>query len=315
MVPQDDRVSGAGIALRLYTSRHTHRLLPARLALPLAAAIGPAVRQRRNPAERRDGDRFMRELLAHTPRAAEAETLGREWLEEKSRMRELFWRPWLLKRSRILGRENWDAAHADGRGCVIVLAHMAATWAGPAILARAGYEFYIIAGAHYWQPMPAGYTGLALLHQRREYGEKVVGTDRMISTGGRPARLLELLERGESLVIAFDAPGFAATPFLGRTIALGGGVATAAFRTKARLLPIVPERHGARLDVRLYPPIDPLDFADARALRAAIAAAFEPVVVERPQTVELAWHPHPLVTAFDPSSRSIGILEASADAP
>ena len=315
MVPQDDRVRGAGLALRLYTSRHVHRLLPARLALALAASVGPAVRQRRNPAELRDGERFMHDLLAHTPRSEEADGLGRRWLEEKGRLRELFWRPWLLKRSKVLGRENWEAAHADGRGCVIVLGHIAAAWAGPAILALHGYDLYILAGAHYWEPMPSGYTGLALLHQRREYGEKVVGTRRLISTGGRPGRLLELLERGESIAVAFDAPGFAATPFLGRTVALGGGVATAAFRTKARVLPIMPERHGTRMDVRLYPPIDPLDFADSKALRAAIAGAFEPIVIERPETVELAWHPSPLVTAFDPSSGSVGILEAPPGAP
>ena len=86
---------GVSLPLRLYGSKHTHRLLPARLALPLAAAAGLAVRERRNPAERRDVEVFMRDLLLHTPRAAEADALAERWLAERSRLRELFWRPWL----------------------------------------------------------------------------------------------------------------------------------------------------------------------------------------------------------------------------
>ena len=52
----------------------------------------------------------MADLLLHTPRAAEANELAERWLVEKSKLGELFWRPWLLERSRILGREIWDRA-------------------------------------------------------------------------------------------------------------------------------------------------------------------------------------------------------------
>jgi lauroyl/myristoyl acyltransferase len=259
------------------------------------------VRQRRNPAERGDAERFMRELLMHTPRAGEAQELGRRWLVEKARLRELFWRPWLLKRSRVLGREHWDAARAHGRGCVIAFGHLVATWAVPAILGTRGFKHYVVMSPHYWQPMPPGYEGLALLHRRREYAEKPLGNSRVLSVEGRPSRLLELLEAGESVGLTFDTPGFAATPFLGRVVALTGGPATLAFKAGAKVLPVAPERHGTRLDLRLYPPLDPADHDNPRSLRAAIAHSFEPIVLARPEAVELAWYPSPLVRELEPA--------------
>lgn len=299
-VPQDDRIRDARLAVRLYASRHTHRLSPARASLALVAALGPAVRERRNPGERLAAQRFMHDLLLHTPRAGEATELADRWLVEKSRLRELFWRPWLLKQSRVHGREHWEAARAGGRGCVIVFGHVVATWAVPAILGLRGFDHYIVVGPHYWAPMPPGYEGLALLHRRREYGEKPLGNPRLISTEGRPGRLPELLAAHESIAIAFDAPGRAATPFFGRLVALGGGAASLAFSTGSRVVPVVPERHGTRLDLRFYPPLDSADHEDAKSLRAAIARTFEPIVLARPEAIELAWYPSPLVTEVQP---------------
>jgi hypothetical protein len=148
--------------------------------------------------------------------------------------------------------------------------------------------------------MPPGYKGLAKLHLRREYLEKPLGGSRIILSDGPPDRPLRLLEAGNSILIAFDVAGSAATPFLGRSVALAGGPATLAFRTKATVVPAVPQRQGARIDLRLLPPIDPEDHPDPRSLRAAIAEAFEPVVLAHPESVELAWFPSPLVTESPP---------------
>jgi lauroyl/myristoyl acyltransferase len=299
-VPQDDRIRDANPVVRLYASRYTHRLVPARAALAMVSLIGPVVRERRTPGERRAAESFMHELLLHTPRRAEASELAGRWLVEKSRLRELFWRPWLLKQSQVQGREHWDEARRGGEGCVIVFGHLVATWAVPAILGVRGFDHYIVVGPHYWQPMPPGYEGLALLHRRKEYGEKVLGNPRLISTEGRPSRLPELVSAGESVAIAFDAPGRAATPFLGRVVGLGGGAASLAFATRSKVLPVVPERHGTRLDLRFHAPLDANEYDDARSLRAAIARTFEPIVLARPESVELAWFPSPLVTEVEP---------------
>jgi lauroyl/myristoyl acyltransferase len=299
-VPQNDQVREVSLPARLYASQRTHRLLPAGPALALASRIGPAVRHRRNSAERRDGERFMRDLLLHTPRAAEAAELAERWLIEKSKLGELFWRPWLLKRSRILGLENWDRAHEDGRGCLFVVGHIGGSWSIDTILMRHGFEHYAVSHPHLWEPMPAGYWGLWKLHRRREYLEKPLGTSRIFLSTASPEPLLRLLETGNSLLITFDVAGSAATPFLGRHVALAGGPATLAFRTKSPVIPAITQRQGTRIDLRFLSPINPADHVDPRSLRAAIAGAFEPEVLAHPESVELAWFPSPLVTESPP---------------
>jgi hypothetical protein len=298
-VPQDDHVANVSLPARLYGSKHTHRVIPARLALALAAVVGPAARQRRNSSERRDGERFMMDLLLHTPRAPEAQELAERWLVEKSRVGELLWRPWLLKHSRILGREHLDAADPS-RGRVIVMGHFGPDWAISAILCKYGLDHYVIVHPHYWDPTP-GYAGLMKRHRRREYFEKSLEPEHALSSDGPPERPLELLRAGETIVIAFDVPGSAATPFLGRSVALAGGVATLPFKAGAMVIPAIPERHGTRSHLRLLPPIDPADHRDPRSLRSAIAHAFEPIVLDRPDAVGLAFVPSPLVTETPPS--------------
>jgi KDO2-lipid IV(A) lauroyltransferase len=211
-------------------------------------------------------------------------------------MGELFWRPWLLRGASVLGLEHWHAARAGGRGAVLVFGHILGTWAVPGILGSVGLPVYIVIGPHYYAPMPPGYEGIALMHRRRAYGERVLPMDHIVLATGRPERLKELVEAGEVVAIAFDAPGRAPTPFLGRTVGFGGGAPRLALETGAKVLPAVPERHGSRLVMRFYPPIDPAEHSDTTSLRAAIAAAFEPIVLARPEAVELAWIPCPLIT-------------------
>jgi len=127
------------------------------------------------------------------------------------------------------------------------------------------------------------------------------GRGRAIPSNGKPERLIELLETGNSVLIAFDIAGMAATPFLGRSVALAGGPATLAFRTGVRVLPVLPERHGTRIDVRMFEPLDPADHADAGSLRAAIAGVFERLVLANPEIVDFAWGPSPLVTEVPPA--------------
>ena len=300
-LPEAEPADGASLAARLYASKHVHRLVPAPMALGLVASLGPAARQLRNPAERRDAERFMHDLLLHTPRADEAGALAKEWLKEKSRVRELFWRPWLLKQSRVHDAQHWDAAHAAGRGCVIVMGHLGAMWATAPILTLHGYDFYLVASPHYWEALPPGYRGLVLRHRRREYGEKFLGDkSRVIPADADPTQLIQLLQAGKTVAIAFDVPGWAATPFLGRKVALSGGPATLAFKTKAAVLPVVAERHGSRFDLRMLPPLDPAGYRDLPSLRVAIAQKFEALVLSRPEIVELPWYPSPLLTETPP---------------
>ncbi len=284
------------LLIRAYVSRYTHRLVPAAVALPILAALEPAVRRRRNPVEGIDAERFMSDLLQYTPRSDEARELARRHLRERSRLRELFWRPWLLKDSRIIGREHWDAAHSGGRGCVLVLGHLGGSFAVSGILGRHGFDVHMVSSAHFWRELPPGLTGQAHRFLREEYGERALGAERLIPNDAPPERLVELVEAGATVGIAFDVPGSAATPFLGRSVALASGPASLAYRTKAKLLPVICERHGTRIDLRMLEPLDAADHRDLRSLRAAVAKTYEPLIVAKPEMVEVAWYPSPLVT-------------------
>jgi lauroyl/myristoyl acyltransferase len=298
-VPKDDRTRDVSLAARIYGNPNAHRLLPASVALPLVARVGPAIRQQRNPAERRDAELFMSALLEHTPRASQAPELAQRWLAQKSRIGEIFWRPWLASGSSVEGLEHWHAARKGGQGAVLVFGHILATWALPAILTTAGLAHYIVIGGHYYDPIPPGYPGIALLHRRKAWGEAYLARDHIVLTSGRPERLSALVGAGAVVAVAFDAPGRAATPFLGRTIGIGGGAARLAIDTGVKLLPAAPELHGSHFVLRFHQPLDPADYADAPALRAAIAATFEPIVLARPEDLELAWNPSPLISDIE----------------
>lgn len=297
-VPQDDRVRDVRLGVRIYTSELAHRLVPARAALAIAAAVGTPGRRHDKATERRQSEHLMKDLLLHTPRAGEAIELARRNVKEVSRLRELFWRPWLVRRSRVIGQEHWHAAHAGGRGCLVVVGHLGGLFALPPALWRHGFGVYSLSTPEYWEPMPPGFAGRWTV-RRRDYAE-AFGRGRAIPSNLPPEVLIELLENGASVVIAFDVPGSAATPFLGRSVALAGGPATLAFRTGASVLPMLPERHGKRIDVRILEPLDPADHGDAASLRAAIAAVFERLVLATPEIVDFAGYPSPLVTEVPP---------------
>jgi lauroyl/myristoyl acyltransferase len=140
-----------------------------------------------------------------------------------------------------------------------------------------------------------------VLHRRREYIEKPLGgTARFVRSDGPPERMLDLVRAGHAVGITYDVGGTAATPFLGRSIALGGGVVTLAHSAGVSLLPASLERHGTRLDLRLYAPIHAADHADPASMRAAMARTFEGVVLAHPESVELHSYPSPLVTETPP---------------
>jgi lauroyl/myristoyl acyltransferase len=309
-VPQDDRVRDVRLPVRLYASERTHRLLPARLALAIAARTGTPGRRHDKGSELKRSEHLMKDLLLHTPRAGEAKELARRNVAEISRLRELFWRPWLLERSRVIGREHWDAARTGGRGCLVVVGHLGAVYALAPVLGRHGLPIFSVASSHYWEPMPPGLPGLVTL-RLRAYAE-AQGPGTAIPSNARPGRLIELLGGGASVLIAFDVPGSASTPFLGRSVALAGGPATLALRTGASVLPMLPVRNGTRLDVQMFEPLDPADHGDAASLRAAIAGVFERLVLANPEIVDFAWYPSPLVTEVPPDVPS---AEAVTDVP
>jgi lauroyl/myristoyl acyltransferase len=297
LVPQDDRLTDVSLLARLHGNKHVHRLMPARLAVPLAAWLGPVARQLRDPAELRVATEFMSDLLLYTPRSGEARKLARRWMREKARLNELVWRPWLLKHSRFHGMEHWEAVRRDGRGCFVVFGHQGAYWVMPTLLSRLDAGAHVVGIPAYWEPLPPGYLALQWLHRRREYLEKPLsGAARYVSSLGPPERQVELLRAGKPIGIAFDVPGSVPTPFLGRSIALGGATVRLAHTEGVSILPASIERQGIRIDVRIHPPIHAADHADVRSMNHAMARTFESIVLAQPESLHLYMHPSPLVT-------------------
>lgn len=292
--PADDRPRDVRLPVRLYASPRVHRLVPARLAVGLASVLGTPGARHSRTVERRHAEHLMRDLLLHTPRADEARRLARRNWAEISRLRELFWRPDLLKGSRVLGTEHWHAANGDGPGSIVVVGHFGALALLPSILGRHGFRLLSVTNKHYWEPAAAGFPGMLTL-RLRAYAE-ALGPNTAIPNDVSPERLMDLVASGQPLMIAFDVPGSASTPFLGRTVMLASGPATLAYRTGAKVLPMLPVRNGTRIDVHILEPIDPANYPDMRSLRVAIASVFERIVLANPEIVDFAWYPSPLVT-------------------
>jgi lauroyl/myristoyl acyltransferase len=294
MADTPGKIRDVSLPARIYGAPLAHRLIPAQAGVGLVEARA-RMRARRNPHEREDIKRFLERLLAHTPRAGEADALVERWMTEKSAGQELQWRYWLFPKSTVDNPEKWREATAGGRGVVVVFGHLAPTWSVAPILQYNGMPVHIVIGPHYWDLEP-GFKGLEMDYRRRKL-QSIVGEERTHSTATvKPETLAGIVMGGEAVLLAWDAPGRAATPFLGRNIPVGGAAARLAFGTKVPVLPVVPERRGTRLAARFLDVIEPEAYEDHRALREAIAKAFEPVVVERPHAIELAWNPSPLVT-------------------
>ena len=165
---------------------------------------------------------------------------------------------------------------------------------GPRVLGRHGFDVHMVSSAHLAE-LPPGPRGRMHRQMRgRNCSARWVRTASS-STTHRPSGPSSWSWRARPSGSRSTCPlGGDALP---RTIcALTSGPASLAFRTKAKVLPVITERHGTRLDLRMLEPLDPADHRDVRSLRAAIARTCRPLIVAKPEMVEIAWYPSPLVT-------------------
>ena len=279
--------------MALYASPALHALVPARLALALSRLGARRLARGDHPLHAR-ALAFTTELLAHTARAGEAEALAGAWLEEAAQNLELHWRPWLMRRGRVAGRELHDAALATGRGIVLTFIHTGPIYAVWPSLRRAGVDQWLIVGPHHLDNRERGLSWRYFDRGRSYLLE--AGQGHMVAPPGVHEAAAAALRRGELVVVAFDIPGTTPTPFLGREVGLAGGAARLAAETGALVLPVVSRRRGARPHVEFTKPLDPRDHGDAASLQAAIARRLEAVALERPEDLYFLEEPAPLVT-------------------
>jgi len=284
----NDYVAGMWLPLRIYANPRTHRLVPDAAAVRLSA-LRARLRARRQPQELAAARTMMRALLQHTPRAAEADALALRWMEEKSISSEILWRPWMADRTVVHGAEHLQAAKALDHGVVIAVSHLQPVFAVFRAVSATGVQPYAVVGPQNFAPKPPGYRGLKIMRWR-EYAIHLP----LVEAVGTAEDQLTILRGGSAILLAFDVPGSTPTRFLGRTVLLSSGPAELAHRTGAPIVPAVPYRVGTQIHVTFQPPLEPADYPDRPALHAAVAARFEQPVLDRPETMGLAWDPGPL---------------------
>ena len=212
---------GVRLPIRLYASKHVHRLVPA----PRRARARRLDRAGRAPAAQprgaADAEWFMRELLLHTSAPPRRTALAEEWLKEShacascsgGRGRSSAPDP---RRRALVGRAT------DERGCVIC---SATSWRrGPSRRSSPpGLQHHSVASPHYWKrcrPATRAWRPFTAAGSTAR-SRPAASAPGPRPTPARPAA--RALGAGESIAIAFDVRAGPRHRSWGRTIALGGG--------------------------------------------------------------------------------------------
>jgi lauroyl/myristoyl acyltransferase len=265
---------------RLYALGALHRVVPTRVAVKVAEAVGRAdwrlSRARRDRALAR-----ARAVLGDGAGEEAVRALARRDLVEQRAVGELFWRPWEARRAPIEGLEHLTAARAAGRGVIVVSAH-----AGPSAvlfyaLGARGVTTYL-ARFRKVEDDPVRFGPRARWTKMNLRWSEDLGC-RWVGRGGSYEVFRALLERGEVCWMPFDVPGRVPTAMGGRRFPLATGIAHLACETGAAVVPGFVRRAGHRQVCWLEPPVDPRTFPDAAALHAHLGGVVGRVLFERPE--------------------------------
>ncbi len=262
------QVEGESLLERLYGNARLHELIPRRLALGLAALRG----------------RFEWLLLSrrrHEARAAAGLVGGspRRRVVTEAVLAELQWRFAEAQRLPIDGLEHLNRARAEGRGVLLVSAHVGSMLNLLHGLAGRGLKVYIAGGHPLDEPLPPGRSGRWVAEQNRML--ELAGC-RWVHKGGAFSLLRGLLRRGEVVWIAADAPGAVPAMFRGRSVSVGSGPAALALETGASIVPAFALRSGLGERGLLLEPIDPRDFDSVETLAQSVLDVVGDVVARDP---------------------------------
>lgn len=284
------RVEGLGPAARIWARPAVHRLVPAFVAVGLAALHGRWVW------------RFDRERRQHALAWADAmlgggdpttiERLARRGLVEGAIKDELAFRPWQARRVPVEGADRLRAIVESGRGAVLVFPHLgpiAGTWEA---LAEQGFKAYVV------RKRPARETNLRGLMGARSAGIlRRLEADgwRFLQPGGLFALMRELLARGEICMLAIDAASTAAVAWneeLDDLAMFKRGAATLAFEADVPVIAALTVRRRSGQRVWLADPLDPADFESPNQLHSRAVAQVKQVMEQYPPQI----YPHRLLT-------------------
>ncbi|MFL5913173.1 MAG: lysophospholipid acyltransferase family protein [Gaiellaceae bacterium] len=281
--PGDDiHVSGHSVLGRLYAMEALHDLVPDRLAMRIAWAIG-WLRWYWPPARRRAIGRVSL-TVAGTSREDEVRRLARGELTVQAMRVELNLRHRLIHRAAIEGLEHLERVRASGRPMLMTGAHVGGGLS--AVLSSHGFPFVSPAGP--WLDPGAkierrGYFG----HFTRACLRWAESVDvRYVYTGDSYPLMRRLLERRETCWIMSDVPGSARTWMAGKDARVASGPARLAHETGALVVPVLGLLRVDGPHVRVLEPIDPERFSGPQEIVDRLAAIFGEQMIRHPEQLE-----------------------------
>jgi KDO2-lipid IV(A) lauroyltransferase len=184
--------------------------------------------------------------------------------------------PWV----RVEGRAHLDAARAQGRGVLLLTAHLGAFDLVACQQAASGQPLYVISKALSWRALND-----AWMRARAALGLQVLPPDAPL----QPA--LAALKAGGVVALVLDQhspePRAVEAPFFGIPARTSPALATLALRARAPIVPCFTVREGDAHTLWFEPPISPPLEGDTRArivaLTCACLPALEAAILRHPQ--------------------------------
>lgn len=272
-----------------HSSTLTRRVIPAALTFRLIESFA-ALSERRRTGLWNQNVEFYGDLLRHTSLAGLEEHVAARAMREFMECIELFWRPWLLSRAVVENRQVLRAAQREGRGVVAVFPHFGPSYAQFPAMRRYGLDVSVVASPHHFDTGRANSYDARFARQGARYLE-MLGPGRVVQRAARSSEpgvfptMLNLVQSGKTVLVAFDIVGNLPTPFLGRRLRLTNGAARVAHDGGALVVPVINRRRATTPIVRFGDILDPRDFGDAAALQDAIARQMERWALEAPEAV------------------------------
>lgn len=273
----------------------------------------PAIARRRVDAlwkneEYRSGQEAnMQFLLEFTDRVGEVPQIAREYAEFDILRNYRRWHPRQVSHQEVRGVEWLTTKRDHSRGVVLSFVHhgwyngivsstgrAADEHAGVARTDRPGLVLHGVVA-------PEAFDPAAPLALRQHFKVCAYGPNmKLMSATEGAARMMEMLEQGEVLAIAFDVAGRTPIKFLGRDMLGSFGSARMAVQTNSPVVIITSHQGPDGLPyVQVHEPIEPSDFPDPADLLAEIIRQHEPAI--------LAWP-----AAYDSPYSRLGVATTTA---
>ena len=278
----DYRITGHSLRGWLYTHRVIQRLVPDRIAMRIAWAVG-WLRWYWPPARRRAIARVSLTVKG-TPREGEERKLARRELAIQTMRVELSFRRRHLDRVPVDGWDRLERALSSERPTLLTGAHIG--MGGNQVIARSGIPFAAAAGT--WMDPDAdidlhGFHGHRVRAWRWWCDHNGV---RLVTAGDSYPLLRTLLERGETCYVATDVPGQMRTRMAGKAACLASGPAMLAHETGALVVPLVALLHAGGLRLEVLEPIDPWTLGGPQEIADRLAEIYGDLMVRHPEQVE-----------------------------